>query len=104
MGSEVNLGVYLFQVTRPVQSLGVQEELLLVSLVLEVVVLIALARVLLEMYPFSPKQVLNFSYLNFYERWINAVYTCTDGVICVWLCDQWQLPAVNMLAHMADEQ
>lgn len=54
MGSEVNVGIYLFQVTRPVQSLGVQEELLLVSLVLEVVVLIALARVLLEMYPFSP--------------------------------------------------
>lgn len=63
MGSQFDVGVYLFQVTRPVQSLGVQEELLLVSLVLEVVVLIALARVLLEMYPFSPHQDLNFSLL-----------------------------------------
>lgn len=64
MGSQVNVGVYLFQVTRPVQSLGVQEELLLVSLVLEVGVLIALARVLLEMYPFDPNQDLNFNYLK----------------------------------------
>lgn len=64
MGSQFDVGVYLFQVTRPVQSLGVQEELLLVSLVLEVVVLIALARVLLEMYPFSPHQDLNFSLLK----------------------------------------
>lgn len=61
---KVNVGVYLFQVTRPVQSLGVQEELLLVSLVLEVVVLIALVRVLLEMYPFDRNQNLNFSYLK----------------------------------------
>lgn len=68
MDSEINVGVYLLQVTRPVQSLGVQEELLLVSLVLEVVVLIALARVLLEMYPFSSKQDLYFGYLNLYER------------------------------------
>lgn len=43
------------------QSLGVQEELLLVSHVLEVVELIALARVLLEMYPFNPSQDLNFN-------------------------------------------
>lgn len=57
-------GVYLFQVTRPVQSLGVPEELLLVSLVLEVVVLIALARVLLEMYPFDPVQDFNSNLLK----------------------------------------
>lgn len=63
MGSRVNVG-YVFQVTRPVQSLGVQEELLLVSLVLEVVVLIALARVLLEMYPFNLNQDLNFNYFK----------------------------------------
>lgn len=63
MGFQFDLGLYLFQVTRPVQSLGVQEELLLVSLVLEVVVLIALARVLLEMYPFNPDQDLNFNLL-----------------------------------------
>lgn len=30
--------------------------------------------------------------------------TCTDGVICVWLCDQWQNAYCHMLAHMADEQ
>lgn len=82
MGSEVNV-VCLFQVTRLVQSLGVQEELLLVSLVLEVVVLIALARALLEMYPFSSYEELDFCYLNLYESRINAVNTCTDGVICV---------------------
>lgn len=59
MGFQFDLGLYLFQGTRPVQSLGVQEELSLVSLVLEVVALIALARVLLEMYPFNPDQDLN---------------------------------------------
>lgn len=64
MGSQFDVGVYLFQVTRPVQSLGVQEEPLLVSLVLEVVVLIALARVLLEMYPYNPDQDLNFNFLK----------------------------------------
>lgn len=51
-----DVGVCLLQVTRLVPSPGVPEELLLVSLVLEVVVLIALARVLLEMYPFNPVQ------------------------------------------------
>lgn len=61
MGSQFDVGVCLFQVTRPVRSLGVPEELLLVSLVLEVVVLIALARVLLEMYLFNPEQDLNFN-------------------------------------------
>lgn len=40
-----------FQVTRPALSPGVQEELWLVSLVWEVVVLTAQARVPLEMYP-----------------------------------------------------
>lgn len=64
MGSQFDVGMYLFQVTRPVQSLGVQEELLLVSLVLEVVVLIALARVLLEMYPFNLDQDLNLNLLK----------------------------------------
>lgn len=73
----------MFQVTRPVQSLGVQEELLLVSLVLEVVVLIALARVLLEMYPFNPDQDLNFNLLMLYASRSNAVKPCADGVICV---------------------
>lgn len=61
MGSQFDVGVYLFQVTRPVQSLGVREELLHVSHVLEVVVLIALARVLLEMYPLNPAQDFEFN-------------------------------------------
>lgn len=29
---------------------------------------------------------------------------CTDGVICVGLCDQWQNACCHMLAHMADER
>lgn len=41
---------------------------------------------------------------TFWNCEASAVKTCPDGVICVWRCDQWQLPAVNMLAHMADEQ
>lgn len=60
MGSQFDVGIFMFQVTKPVQSLGVQEELLLVYLELEVGVLIALARVLLEMYLFNPDQDSNF--------------------------------------------
>lgn len=76
----LTLSNLLFQVTRPALSPGAQEELLPVSPVCVVVVLIAPARVLSEMYP----QITKFDLSN----------TCCDGVICVLLYAQRQLPAV----------
>lgn len=80
----------LFQVTRPAPSPGAQEEPWRVSPVCAVVAPTAPDRVLSEMYPELTHYLL--------ERLVKSLIVsnpCCDGVICVLLYAQRQLPAVS---------
>lgn len=80
----------VFQVTRPVLSPGAQEEPWRVFPVCAVVVPTAPDRVLSEMYP-----ELTHCLLEQLVKSLIVSNPCCDGVICVLLYAQRQLPAVS---------
>lgn len=73
-----------FQVTRPAQSPGAQEELLLVFHVWEVVVLTVLVRVLLETYPLNQNVVFQALFFFLFHC---LQFKCNLHVVQQWWCN-----------------